>query len=71
MEATGTNTAVIRSVMAIYGAADLTEHFGYQLYMATDALRHLGVHRFHHHDRIIHHDTDREYEGEERDQCLW
>ena len=29
---------------------------------------HLGMHRFDHHDRVVHHDADRQHQREERDQ---
>ena len=31
-------------------------------------LVHLGMHRFDHHDRVVHHDADRQHQREERDQ---
>ena len=31
-------------------------------------LVHLGMHRFDHHNRVVHHDADRQHQREERDQ---
>ena len=49
-------------------AGDLVQHLHRRPIGTKMLCGHLGVHRLNHHDRIVHHDPDRQHHREERDQ---
>ena len=64
IKVTGIKTAAITSVMEIDRPADLAHRFHCRFRGSRYVLIQFGMDGLHHDDGVIHHDADREHEGE-------